>query len=150
MSAMPLYIWCPRHFANPRVMLPASLEDAQALVDDRREDPAPGKADGVPFLRVARQIAEVSRLPWQSDHFRNFYQDIESRLPALAARFAIVEVPESDTYEDLLPILIDACAAQSMVLYDSHGKVWLPDGSSVPEDDELLILPPMFRPVSVF
>ncbi|MDO4905851.1 MAG: hypothetical protein Q4A16_09965 [Lautropia sp.] len=149
MSALPVYIWCPEHFDDPQAMLPTSIDVAQMLVDTRLEDPPSWRADGTPFLRVARHIAEACLQPGRSDHFVRFYQDIETRLPAMAARRAIVEVPEDGTYDELSLVLIECCAGAGMVLYDSHGKIWLPDGREFPDDDELMDPTTLLRPLAI-
>ncbi len=149
MSALPVYIWYPDSFENPQRMLPTSLEAAQMLLEAHRDEPPSARADAQPFLAVARRLAEAALHGGFSDRFSACYQDIEIELTALAARHAIVEVPERGTYDELMLVLVDACAEAGMVLYDSHGKIWLPDGREIPEDDELMDLPTLLRPLAV-
>ncbi|MDO5101327.1 MAG: hypothetical protein Q4D91_00230 [Lautropia sp.] len=149
MSALPVYIWCPAHFERPHTMLPASLDEAQTLVNTWQDQPPPAGASGEVFLRLAAHLFEATQSPGYSDRFVACYQDIEMELSTLAARRAVIEVPEDGTYDELLPLLVDHHRACGLVVYDSHGKIWLPDGRAIPEDDELMMLPTDWRPLAM-
>lgn len=149
MPALPVYIWCPAHFEQPALMLPASLDEAQSLVNTWQEQPPPPGASAEAFLKLAARLFEATQSGLYSDRFVACYQDIGMELSTLAARRAVIEVPEDGTYDELIPILADSHVASGLVVYDSHGKIWLPDGRAIPEDDELMMLPTEWRPLAM-
>ena len=135
MSALPVYIWYPAQFVNSTAFIPDSLSEAENLVLVFEGKPGPKQVDTTPFVNLARHIAAAAQDGEHSEWFAEFYRDIETTLPELARQYAIVDVPESGTYEELMPLLAEYCPQEGLVLYDSQGNVWLPDGRELPGDE---------------
>ncbi|WP_191963623.1 hypothetical protein [Neisseria zalophi] len=132
MSMNPVYLWKPENFPNPEAMLPESLEAAWELTDQWSEQAPPEGSDLSPFTELAGYIAEAARSDSASEAFKQTYQDVENWLPKRAALYAMPEL--SENYIEIMPILDDHSQSLGLVLYDSNGKLILPDGREFPDE----------------
>lgn len=133
MSMCPVYVWNPANFPDPQAMLPESFEAAQEIVDKWGEQPLPQGADISAFTELAEYIAEVAKKDYTSKGFKKYYQDIETWLPESLKTYAVAEL--SEYYSETMPILDHYSRILGLVLYDSNGKIILPDGREFPDDD---------------
>ncbi|STR00189.1 Uncharacterised protein [Kingella potus] len=133
MSMNPVYLWYPAHFPDPAAMLPESLSAAQRIADEWAEKPLPAGADPSPFAELAAIIAKAARSKEASAGFRQSYAGIETDLPAYLRGHALAEL--SEHYDEIMPLLDDYAPNLGLVLYDSNGRLLLPDGRSFPEED---------------
>ena len=131
MSMNPVYLWNPQNFPHPQTMLPESLVAAQQLAETWAEQAMPAGADLSAFTELAKRIAQAAQSDTASEEFKQYYADIETWLPEYLQTHAFAEL--SEHYLDILPLLDAHSQSLGLVLYDSNGKLILPDGRTFPQ-----------------